>query len=396
MRYRDVLGESLASLAARPVQTAVTAVGTAVGIGTLVATVAIATTAGNQIVERVEAIAPTHVLADIGESSDPAIDVDVDWARVDAVAAMNGVASAGAVAELPSSVRVATAPVRGREFAVANVRVFAASAGLLDAVGAEVVAGRAFDEGHVRRGDAVAVVGAAAASSLGLRVGTTPVAVFLDDRPLAVIGVLRGAALAPELVTGIVVPAGSGALDEAVPGPQRVHVATDAGATAMVARQLPAALFPRDPAAIRATHGAQQVDLRREITREVNALFLLLGGLSLLVASFGIANTALVTVLERTAEIGLRRALGIPRRAIGALFLTEAAILGAVGGLAGASGGVVATVVVSAVRDWTPVLEPWIPPAAVLAGMVVGLLAGLYPATKAMRLEPVAALASGR
>lgn len=395
MRALDLLEEALASLATRPVQTAVTAVGTAVGIGTVVATIAIATTAGNQIVERVEAIAPTHVRAEIGESSDPAIDVEVEWSRLDAVAGLNGVTSAGALAELPSAVRLATAPVARREFEVANVRVFAASARLLDAVDAELLAGRAFDEGHVRRGDAVAVVGAAAASTLDLRLGPTPAAIFVDDQPLTVIGVFGGAAAAPELLTGIVVPASSGP-GEAAAGPERVHVATEAGATPMIARQLPAALFPRDPAVIEATHGAQQADLRREIAREVNALFLLLGGLSLLVASFGIANTSLVTVLERTPEIGLRRALGIPRRSIGALFLTEAVILGAAGGLVGASGGVVATVIVSAIRDWTPVLEPWIPPAAVLAGMVVGLLAGLYPATKAMRLEPVAALASGR
>lgn len=122
--------------------------------------------------------------------------------------------------------------------------------------------------------------------------------------------------------------------------------------------------------------------------------FLLVGALSLLVASFGIANTSLVTVMERRPEIGLRRALGIRRRDIGAIFLAEAAALGALGGTMGASGGSVTTVIIAAVRDWTPVLDPWLPVAATVVGMLVGVAADLYPAARAMTTEPVAALNS--
>ena len=103
----------------------------------------------------------------------------------------------------------------------------------------------------------------------------------------------------------------------------------------------------------------------------------------------------LVTVMERTGEIGLRRALGARRRHIAGQFLCESAAMGMVGGIVGASLGIIVVVAVSAARDWTPLLDPWLPFAAPPAGAIVGLVAGLYPSIRAARMEPVEALRSG-
>ena len=103
----------------------------------------------------------------------------------------------------------------------------------------------------------------------------------------------------------------------------------------------------------------------------------------------------LVSVIERIGEIGLRRALGAGRRHIALQFLTESTILGVVGGIVGAALGILLIVAVSAVQQWTPVLEPWVPLAAPLLGALVGLLAGLYPALRAASMEPVDALRAG-
>jgi len=113
------------------------------------------------------------------------------------------------------------------------------------------------------------------------------------------------------------------------------------------------------------------------------------------VGAIGIANVTLVSVIERTGEIGLRRALGATRLHIAEQFLMESTAMGLVGGILGASLGTLVVVVVSAAQTWTPVLDPVLVVAAPLIGATIGLLAGTYPAIRAARMEPVEALRSG-
>ncbi|CAN5569558.1 hypothetical protein BH24ACT5_BH24ACT5_03150 [soil metagenome] len=110
--------------------------------------------------------------------------------------------------------------------------------------------------------------------------------------------------------------------------------------------------------------------------------------------AIGIANTTLVAVLGRRAEIGVRRALGARHRHIAAQFLTESAALGGLGGLLGTSVGMITVVAVVASRDWTTTLGARYLAAAPFAGAVTGLLAGLQPARRASRITPASALRS--
>jgi ABC-type antimicrobial peptide transport system permease subunit len=91
-------------------------------------------------------------------------------------------------------------------------------------------------------------------------------------------------------------------------------------------------------------------------------------------------------------EIGLRRAIGATRAHIAAQFLFESGSMGIVGGVIGASAGVLIVVGVSAYNVWTPVLDPVGPLLAPLVGGAIGLLSGAYPALRAANLEPVDAL----
>ncbi|MGO9078865.1 MAG: ABC transporter permease [Streptosporangiaceae bacterium] len=106
----------------------------------------------------------------------------------------------------------------------------------------------------------------------------------------------------------------------------------------------------------------------------------------------GIANTTLVAVLERVGEIGLRRALGARPMHIAAQFLAESTALGLFGGLIGASLGIVTVLAVTIYHNWTALLDGRLVLAAPVAGAVIGLLAGLYPALRAGTVEPADAL----
>ena len=113
-----------------------------------------------------------------------------------------------------------------------------------------------------------------------------------------------------------------------------------------------------------------------------------------MVGGIGVANTMVISVIERRREIGLRRALGASRGQIRGQFLTESVALSGLGGLAGILIGVVATAGYAAYQGWPPV----IPPIAVLGGLagalLIGMVAGVYPSIRASRLTPTEALAA--
>jgi len=169
-------------------------------------------------------------------------------------------------------------------------------------------------------------------------------------------------------------------------------VATRIGAAQAVARQIAAAERPADAARLVVTSPPAISHLQSQVDGDLAGLFLILALISLLIGAVGIANTTLVAVLERTEEIGLRRALGARPRHIAAQFLAEAAALGTLGGLIGTCIGVGTVVTFAAVKDWTAVLNPAYTLPAPLIGSGVGLLAGAYPALRAARTSPLAAL----
>ena len=167
---------------------------------------------------------------------------------------------------------------------------------------------------------------------------------------------------------------------------------TAPGAAGLVARQAPLALRPDRPELFSVVTPAEPRELRTNVSSDLDALFLALAGICLVVGAFAIANITLIGVLERTGEIGLRRALGGQRRHIASQFLAEGASLGLLGGLIGTSVGVLVVIVVAMVREWSAILEPWVVLPAPLVAAAVGLLAGLYPALRAARIEPLEAL----
>jgi len=123
-------------------------------------------------------------------------------------------------------------------------------------------------------------------------------------------------------------------------------------------------------------------------------LLLGLGGVALLVGGIGVANTMVISVLERRSEIGLRRALGATRRQIHAQFVTESLILSALGGLGGVTLGALVTIGYAVHQGWPWDLPPWAALSGVGLTVLIGVIAGLNPASRASRTSPTAALSA--
>jgi macrolide transport system ATP-binding/permease protein len=394
---RDLMSESVAGIFARPGRTALTILGTVLGIGALVATLGVARTAGNQIVGRFDELAATSVVVTnergfFGFGGDARVAIPVD--AEDRLIRLNGVTAAGSF----GSVDVGSALVRSvpipdplaqTEF---QITIYAASPGLLDAVRGELRTGRYFDSGHSQRADQVAVLGPGAAQRLNItRVDQQPV-IFIGEEVFVVTGIIDNVRRQPELLNAVLIPEGTAREVYGFDSTSTVQIEVEVGAASLIAEQAAVAIYPAEPGLLQVQKPPEPEDLRRDVEGDVNALFIVLGGVSLLVGAIGIANVTLVSVLERVGEIGLRRALGAARRHIAAQFLVESTTMGLVGGVIGASLGILVIVAISAARTWTPVLDPWMPLAAPLVGAATGLLAGLYPAIRAARLEPVEAL----
>jgi putative ABC transport system permease protein len=123
-------------------------------------------------------------------------------------------------------------------------------------------------------------------------------------------------------------------------------------------------------------------------------LLLGLGAVALLVGGIGVANTMVIAVLERRAEIGLRRSLGATRGQIRVQFLAESVLLSLLGGGTGVLLGAAVTAGYASLQGWPTVVPTWVMAGAVTAAVLIGALAGLYPAIRAARLAPTEALAT--
>jgi len=397
----DLVAEATADIGARPGRLIMTLAGTVLGVGALVATIGFAQTAAGQIARQFDAAAATGIEIKPSTATTrggaQVATVRLPWDSVDRVERLAGVESAVLLSDvtLGDGGTVTAVPVNDPSVALpAPPPIVAASAELLDTLGGTVTTGRMFDVGHDVRGDRVAVIGAREAERLAInRVDSQP-SIFIGGTAYAVVGVIDGLERRADLLDAVIIPTGAARADFGLEGAGSVQARIVVGAGPQVKDQAPLTLNPTDPEAVEVAAPRAGSDLSRNVQSDVNLVFVALGVIVLLAGGLGIANVTMLSVMERTPEIGLRRALGATSRQIAGQFIVESVVIGLLGGIMGAAVAVFGVLAVSMVAGWVPVLDPLLAVGGALLGAVVGLVAGWLPARRASRIEPVVALRS--
>jgi putative ABC transport system permease protein len=291
--------------------------------------------------------------------------------------------------------------------AKATTSLVAADARFLQAMKMNLARGRAFTDEENRGRSAFCVVGSELAEKVG-PAESAPLGGFLTVGQLRcrVIGVLAkterfGANFGFDVNNLVVTPSEAMAdLDPSVALGAMLFVKTDSkSANDIVKRVLNARLVARHPGVDDFTFldfaGIMTTFERTFAGMEL--LVALLAGIALFVGGVGVLNMMLVAVSERVKEIGVRKALGAPPRAIGAQFLSEAILLSTLGGGAGVVLGLASAIGASALighflKSWQTSLAPWAPTSALIVTIGLGVVFGWAPAKRAAALAPVEAM----
>jgi putative ABC transport system permease protein len=387
----ELLRLALSRLRTSRLRAALTMLGVVIGVASVVALVGVGQGTTANITSRLASLGTNLLtISPTGGSSGGSLTLDdaAAIARVDGVAAV--------APELQTSATVAvgtkttTTSIVGTSADYAQVRAY------------DVWQGAFLTDAAVEHGLRVAVLGATAATDLGLDATSLGSSITVGGLPFEVIGILQ-----PKGGTGFQNP------DDQVLVPlaavNKYFVAGDTVRTIgvsvtsddeMTAATTAITALLRDRHELAATDTADfsvfnQTQLLDAASSISATLTLLLGGIasiSLVVGGIGIMNIMLVSVRERTREIGIRKAVGARGRDILAQFLIEALTLSLLGGLIGIALGLSVSALIGQLAGWGFQFNPATVAAAVLFSLAVGVVFGVWPARQAARLDPISAL----
>jgi putative ABC transport system permease protein len=269
--------------------------------------------------------------------------------------------------------------------------VQAATLDLLPVVATTVAQGRYLDAATAQ--EPVTVLGAGAAQRLGIDRIYPGERIWVGGQWLYIVGILEPAVLASAIDSSVLVGYPAAEKYLGFDGhPSTIYLRAQSDRVTAVDNLLAATANPENPNQVNVSQPSSALVAKADAKSALNGQFLGLGAVALLVGTVGVANIMIISVLERRSEIGLRRALGATKGHIRTQFLSEAVLLGLLGGATGVTLGAASTAVYAHTKHWATVIPTQAWAGGIAASLIIGAVAGLLPALRAARLSPTQAL----
>ena len=397
---RDLVGVAVNGLLARKVRTALLLLGPVIGVAAIVAAVGLTDSAKGDLKRKVDELG-TNLIEATAASSFGGQDAKLPKDAVERARTVTTVESVSAVLELQNIV-VTPYEEAAENFETVPVPVLAADTLLPGVLDVPMVSGRwlnEFDDGVSSR---AAVIGIGLARQFDVLPGEVR-SLLLNGIEYSVVGIVDGVELEPAFDTAVFITFQRAAddflpdeaVDDGVVLANKLYVRSVENREDETAEALKVAVNLGGPNEVQTELKSEALELAAQSDRQLQLIVVSMGLLAIIVGGIGIANVMSISVIQRSTEIGIRRALGHTRGTIAAQFILEAIAVGFFGGLLGVAVGVGAIAIGVTVAGWVFTLQPMLVPLGVILAMIISVVAGLYPATRAARLEPLETLRLG-
>jgi putative ABC transport system permease protein len=389
--FVDLIDLGLIGLRTRPARATLSALGIAIGIATMIVVTGIPASSQAALLDELSALGTNTLQATALPDQNPP--AQLPSSAIGMVRRIGSVTAVSAVANTHSLVRRndRTDPADG-----SGLTVLAAQPDLLSVLNAHLSSG-AWLSAATARFPAV-VLGSVAATRLGITslvAGGAAPQVVIGDRRFTVVGVLAATPLSPDIDRSVLIGWTSAQTELRFDGhPTVIYLQCDESQIEAVRGVLAATIAPEHPGQVVVTRPSDALAAKRATENSFSALFLALAAVALVIGGIGVANTMVVSVLERRSEIGLRRALGATRGQIRAQFLTESIVLAVIGGVIGTALGLLTTIGYAMWQGWPLVVPADAAAGGIGAAIPLGVIAGVYPSLRAARMTPTQALQS--
>lgn len=388
LRAGDLFSLGFHGLRARPMRAILSSLGIAIGIAAMISVIGISTSSQALIKEKLADLG-TNLLTVSGGTDLLGQNTPLSPEATALIRRIPGVQHASSIGTLEKIFVFRNAQIEPSR--TGGLTVAAADLDLLEATGSTILTGAWLNEATAQF--PTVVLGRTAAERLGVQ--NAGGLVWLGNHQFTVVGILDSSPLVPELdSTALIGESIAQQLFGYAGSPTTIYERSDEARVMEVRKLLPPTVNPVSPSAVKVSRPSDALAAQNTVDQAFTGLLVGVGSIALLVGGIGVANTMVISVLERRREIGLRRSLGATRKHIRVQFLFEAMLLSAYGGLAGTALGWIITAVAAKTNGWVVAIPPEVLVAGIAVTIAVGAIAGVLPAVRAARTSPTAALSA--